>query len=72
LKGASGEKAGIFVSAFQCVAMPQNLPLPDLAVLPAGVLPRSDAVIRLSAMPVHEERRGDHVAIAPLVWVALA
>jgi hypothetical protein len=44
LKEASGEKAGIFVSAFQCVAMPQKLLFLDLAVLPAGVsAPRSDA-----------------------------
>ena len=37
LKGASCEKAGIFASAFQRVAMPQNLPFADLAVLPAGL-----------------------------------
>ena len=40
-----------------------------------GSAPRSDAVMRLSvlkAMPVHEERRGDHVAIASLVWAASA
>ena len=44
LKRPSGEKAGIFASAFQRVAMPQNLPFVDLAVLPAGVsAPRSDA-----------------------------
>ena len=44
LKGASSEKAGIFVSAFQSVAMPQKLPFLDLAVLPAGVsAPRWDA-----------------------------
>jgi hypothetical protein len=29
---------GIFVSAFQSVAMPQNLSFADLTVLPAGVL----------------------------------
>jgi hypothetical protein len=37
LKGASCEKAGIFASAFQRVAMLQNLPFANLAVLPAGV-----------------------------------
>ena len=36
LKRPSGEKAGIFACAFQSVAMPQNLPFADLAVLPAG------------------------------------
>jgi hypothetical protein len=37
LKAASGEKASIFTSAFQSVAMGQNLPFADLAVLPVGV-----------------------------------
>jgi hypothetical protein len=36
LKRPSGEQAGIFTSAFQSVAMPQNLPFADLAGLPAG------------------------------------
>jgi hypothetical protein len=49
LKGASGEKVGIFVSAFQSVAMPQNLSFADLAVLPVGVLRRGRTrVMRLS------------------------
>jgi hypothetical protein len=40
LKWASSEKAGVFVCAFQRVAMLQNLPFADLAVLPAGLLRR--------------------------------
>jgi hypothetical protein len=49
LKGASSQKAGILVSAFQSVAMPQKLPFLDLAVLPAGVLRRGRTrVMRLS------------------------
>ena len=40
LKWASGEKAGLFACAFQRVAIVQNLPFADLAVLPAGLLRR--------------------------------
>jgi hypothetical protein len=59
LKVASGEKAGIFAFAFQSVAMGQNLPFADLAVLPAGVFCAGhEAAIRLMAMPVRAERRG--------------
>jgi hypothetical protein len=64
LKGASSEKAGIFVSAFQSVAMPQTLPFLDLAVLPAGVLRRGRTRSVLKAMPVHEEMQRD----AAIIW----
>ena len=51
LKGASCEKAGIFASAFQRVAMPQNLPFADLAVLPAGLRRRVYCGHPLDALP---------------------
>jgi hypothetical protein len=54
-----------------------NLPFVDLAVLPAGVsAPRSDAgnaAIRFEGdVGLRDERRGYHVAIAPLAWAASA
>ena len=62
-----------------------NLPFVDLAVLPAGVsAPRSDAgnaairfegdvgCVTKGAARVRDERRGYHVAIAPLAWAASA
>ena len=65
MKGASCEKAGIFASAFQRVAMLQNLPFADLAVLPAGLRRRVCRGHPFDGAAGWDEGAVNRVAIAP-------